>query len=81
MIRQKTESGILIAIFRKKKAKIDLKDYRPITNIPIETIDLENIETHYEDRVLEPIFHKKITWNGKLLLTRKRNFSKSFRKR
>lgn len=76
LIRQKDGKWNIDRYIPKEESKkIDLKDYRPITNIPIETIDLESIETHYEDRVLEPIFHKKITWNGKLLFDKKKGIS------
>src|SRR3712207_7561974 len=60
---------------KEESKKIDLKDYRPITNLPIEMIELENIGTHYEDRVLEPVFHKKITWNGRVLFDKSKGIS------
>lgn len=76
LIRQKDGKWNIDRYIPKEESKkIDLKDYRPITNLPIEMIELENIGTHYEDRVLEPVFHKKITWNGRVLFDKSKGIS------
>lgn len=60
---------------KEESKKINLKDYRPITNLPLERILLGAIRTHYEDRVLDPNFHKNISWSGEVLFDKIKGIS------
>lgn len=60
---------------KEESKKINLQDYRPITNIPIEKISFETLRTHYEDRVLDPKFQKTISWQGETVFNRKKGIS------
>lgn len=55
--------------------KIDLKDYKPVTNLPLKSIQFQNVRAHYEDQSLEPNFYKMISLEGRVLFDSQKGIS------